>query len=325
MMVIHHLFTFPDRTYSGGYTSIYIVNNVPIEYYLGESGKICVNIFLFIGGYATYKIYKEEINYQKIMRRVIKLYINYWIVFIVFVPLGVTLRKFDINIKNLFLNFIGISSSINNEWWFLIDYIVLIAFYPLIVEVVCRYNKYKVVLYSFLIFCIGAIANVISYGINITVFKFIFNIMTLQFMFVSGIIICKYKIYDYIDEHVNKWHCIIIFIISVSIIFIFPVKTLIYSIITPILVFSLVKMIKKSKVLITLGIHSNNIWLTHTFFCYYYFSKLTFMPRYSILIVIWTILLSLISSMILNKIKKLLIQIFELIRSNLKSIYNLNS
>lgn len=77
MMVIHHRFTFPDRTYSGGYTSIYIVNNIPIEYYLGQVGKVCVSMFLFIGEYGAYKIYKEDVNYQKIMSRVIKLYINY--------------------------------------------------------------------------------------------------------------------------------------------------------------------------------------------------------------------------------------------------------
>lgn len=138
--------------------------------------------------------------------------------------------------------------------------------------------------------------------------------MALQFMFVSGIIVCKYKIYNYSDECVRKWHCIIIFIISMSIILIFPVKTLIYSIITPILIFSLVKIINQSKILITLGIHSNNIWLTHTFFCYYYFNKLTLIPRYSVLIVIWTLLLSLISSMILNKIKNILIGIFKSIK-----------
>ena len=326
MMIIHHLFAFPDRTYSGGYVSIYSINNIPVEYYLGEIGKICVSMFLFLGGYGTYKIYKEDINYQQVISRVIKLYINYWIVFITFVPLGVILGKINVNFKSLFLNFIAVSSSINNEWWFFIDYIVLVIFYPLLVKLICRYNKCKIILCSFLTFCIGSIANVILYRINITMFEFIFNIMNLQFMFISGIIICKYKIYDYINKYVKKrWQYTIMIIVSILILFMFPIKTLIYSIITPILIFSLIKIIKESKILIFLGKHSNNIWLTHTFFCYYYFKELTFMPRYSILIVIWTIVLSLISSIFLNKFKDILNKIFKSIKSYSRNIYNLKS
>lgn len=312
MMVIHHLFTFPDRTYRGGYLSICIVNNTPIEYYLGEIGKICVSIFLFIGGYGIYKIYKEDVKYQQIIKRIIKLYINYWVVFIIFVPLGILLEKVDIDLKELFLNFIAVSSSINNEWWFFIDYIVLVACYPLIVKIIDRCKKFKVLIYSFLIFCIGSIANIIFHRVNIKIFEFIFNIMNLQFMFICGIIICKYKIYDNIDKYLKKkWQYILIFSVSIIILFIFPIKTLIYSIVTPVIVFSLSKIIKRSNILIILGGNSNNIWLTHTFFCYYYFSKLTFAPKYSVLIIIWNVLLSLISSIFLSKFRDILIKILK--------------
>lgn len=303
MMVIHHLFAFPDRVYSGGYSSIYMMNNVPIEYYIGHIGKMCVSMFLFLGGYGTYKVYKEYADYKKIIKKITKLYINYWIIFIIFIPLGIFLGKITIDFKVLFLNFIALSSSINNEWWFFIDYIILIACYPLIIKSIRKNNKYKVVIYSFLVFCIGSISNIIFYKIDIIIFKFISNIMSLQFMFIMGIIVSKYGVYDYINTHIKKgYYDIIMIIMGIFISIIFPIRTLIYPIITPIIIFSLTRMIKQSKVLLYLGKNSNNIWLTHTFFCYYYFKELTFIPKYSILIVIWTLILNLIVSIILNKL-----------------------
>lgn len=109
----------------------------------------------------------------------------------------------------------------------------------------------------------------------------------------------------------KKWQYILIFSVSIIILFIFPIKTLIYSIVTPVIVFSLSKIIKRSNILIILGGNSNNIWLTHTFFCYYYFSKLTFAPKYSVLIIIWNVLLSLISSIFLSKFRDILIKILK--------------
>ena len=49
-----------------------------------------------------------------------------------------------------------------------------------------------------------------------------------------------------------------------------------------------------------IGKYSTYIWLTHTFFGYYYFQKLTFFPEYSWLIFLWCLVLSIVTGMVLE-------------------------
>lgn len=46
LMLYHHLFAFPDRI-AGDYISICSFNGVPISYFIGTFGKLCVAIFAF--------------------------------------------------------------------------------------------------------------------------------------------------------------------------------------------------------------------------------------------------------------------------------------
>lgn len=54
------------------------------------------------------------------------------------------------------------------------------------------------------------------------------------------------------------------------------------------------------------GEHSTYIWLTHTFFAYYYFQNLILLPRYSVLIYLWLVVISLLTSIILSGIYHIL-------------------
>ena len=49
-----------------------------------------------------------------------------------------------------------------------------------------------------------------------------------------------------------------------------------------------------------LGKYSTFIWLSHTFWIYYYFQPVVLLPRYSILIYLWSVLLSLLTAMALS-------------------------
>ena len=302
LMINHHLFAFPGRVKE--YESVYKFNSIPIEFYLGEISKICVSIFLFLGGYALYKVYKESVSYRSILKRVYKLYLNYWSVFIVFITLGILLGKIGFNFRVLFSNFIGISSSLNGEWWFFIIYVLLIAMYPIIRHAILKYNSVIVFLASFIIFCIGTLANIVSYRIGLVKYEIIFNIMNCQYMFVLGALTAKEAIFDKAYKFINKrYQSTTIILFGIIFLLIFPIKTLGYALITLVFIFALNNTIGKNKILIYLGRHSMNMWLIHTFFCYYYFQEIVFMPRYSILILLWTILLSLTSSVIIEKMK----------------------
>lgn len=68
--------------------------------WLGELGKVCIAIFVFCSGYGLSASYPESIQGDNLkaivkgsfrfeIKRLIKFYSNYWIVFLIFVPISV--------------------------------------------------------------------------------------------------------------------------------------------------------------------------------------------------------------------------------------------
>ena len=129
MMLWHHLFTFPEKLNDGiTFQNIYIFKNgQTLEYILGDFGKLCVAIFIMISGYGVYKSFRvTNENYtENIVRRVKNIYIKFWEVFIIFVPIGLILHSEKItNYKMDWIkNFFALETNFNGEWWFLTQYI----------------------------------------------------------------------------------------------------------------------------------------------------------------------------------------------------------
>lgn len=80
-------------------------------------------------------------------------------------------------------------------------------------------------------------------------------------------------------------------------------------ILAPFLIFGLVLIFhsrfagkKVAPVLCLFGRYSTFMWLTHTFFIYYYFQPVILLPRVSVLIYIWAVIISLVSAVVLDKI-----------------------
>ena len=92
LMLAHHLFAFSDRIPYGFDFSRNIFLSNTLTSFIGVFGKICVPIFMFLGGYGLYAscVYKED-NENKIKNKfiikIVNLYKCYWKVFIIFVPL----------------------------------------------------------------------------------------------------------------------------------------------------------------------------------------------------------------------------------------------
>ena len=69
-----------------------------------------------------------------------------------------------------------------------------------------------------------------------------------------------------------------------------------------------------------LGKYSTYMWLTHTFFCYYYFSELITSVRVSIFMFLLTVALSLITAIILTELENALTKLFQKIIQTTKRI-----
>jgi hypothetical protein len=312
LLLVHHLFSFPERL-KYDYISLFTLFNENGEYYIGHFGQIAIVIFLFLSGYGLYKSnFKNPSNIlNKSYTRLKKIMINYWVVFLIFIPMGLIffgdIERFQNNsIMEFLRNFLALSSSYNGEWWFLYDYILLILIFPLIFQGVCK-NPILTLLISFFIFY-----NSSSQGNY-------YSVMYWQLAFMLGTFFAKYNLYTWVKKIYNirlfrnlkLFNNVIFDLIIIVVLFRFRTtsqlfeKTTIDMLIAPLFIFVIIQLMTKIKLTTTLtylGKHSMNIWLTHTFFCYYYFQSIVYLPRISILIFIWLVLLTLLTSIIINKI-----------------------
>ena len=146
-----------------------------------------------------------------------------------------------------------------------------------------------------------------------------------QVYFVMGLLICRYSIFNHLYLLLQKikgmkWIALGLLLCSPIVYIILLKLPLIhyftFVIVTFILVYCIAQLPLDNRLLKWIGKSSTNIWLTHSFFCYYYFKEFIYAPRYSILIVIWLLFISLITSEVLNWLMRLINKIIDKIRIN---------
>lgn len=117
MMLCLHLF---NRDHKGLFEPIVFVGTQPLSYYISLFSDACVPIFCFVSGYGLYfKFQKDQGGYNKgNIKRIKKLYVNYWIILLLFaVGLGFLLNKdgYPGNFTRFVLNTTALDTSYNGE------------------------------------------------------------------------------------------------------------------------------------------------------------------------------------------------------------------
>lgn len=135
-MLFHHLYGCPPEGVEP-YTGVLA--------WLGVLGKVCVALFLFCSGYGLATNYtpisaKEDLKF--IIRRLVKFYLNYWVIFIIFVPITIFVFHRPLSAAygenyvwwHLILDIFGLQGwySYNITWWFNTLIIVLYVLFPLL-------------------------------------------------------------------------------------------------------------------------------------------------------------------------------------------------
>lgn len=120
------------------------INDLPLVYILCRAANP-VAFFLILGGYGLYKVNEGEDKHR--WSRILKLFIHYWIILIMFVSIGCYLHpsRYPGSISTIISNFTSFNTSYNGEMWFLFPYIVLSLLAPYIFRFMKRYKTWQII------------------------------------------------------------------------------------------------------------------------------------------------------------------------------------
>lgn len=326
-MLLLHLFC--TKEYTELFKPLIMIGNTPLVYYLALFGDMCVAIYCFCSGYGLMIGYKnnKENYFKKNLIRIIKLYINFWIILFLFVViLGLIIGqgdKYPGDLKTFLLAFTAIDPVYNGAWWFLTTYIILVFLSPYINKIVIKYNPLLIIGLSFIIYSTGYIQRIIVPIVSDSeIINYILRQAALfgtsQLPYIVGTIFAHRKIYSRIYNVFNKLRFKNVLSISLIIFMIIAhgfVQTLYVAAFTGIAFIVLFNLIDKPRwldnLLSDISNHSTNMWLTHMFFYMIYFKELVYAPKYPILIFIWLVILCIGTSYLINYIYIPIINIID--------------
>ena len=301
LMLTHHLFY---SKWSQAYYDDIVVHGIALVNQLGIFSKLCVAIFVFASGYgltvSTPKDMKLKDFYWYRFR---KLYLNYWFVWLLFVPIGIVVfgRTFTNaygdhaaikGVLDLFgmLSMFGIDSY-NPTWWFYSCILILYLLFPLINKFLWRTPYF-----------------VLSVALSIGMFAFIPGINVIAsylFVFLTGMVLARMPL-DWINN--TKWWQIAIALMLLAVWRMSQLSP--KHIADAMLCAGMAFLINKlafdnwiGNVLAELGKHSMNMFLIHTFIFYFWFTDYIYITRNPLLILLSLVVPSFLCSVFIERIK----------------------
>ena len=153
MMLFLHLFNkenLPDVC-----QPLFYIGDIPLVHLLSRAANP-VAIFIILSGYGLSAVYERgNLNLRSQSKRLLKLYIHYWLILLVFVSIGTFVRpdKYPGSFTTVFLNFTSWNNSYNAEHWFLFPYaLVSLTAYPLFRVIDHMGNKRALLLFFVITF-----------------------------------------------------------------------------------------------------------------------------------------------------------------------------
>lgn len=317
LMVWLHLFGFPERI-DVPYVLVIdtlLSGKLPLEQYLAYFGSICIAVFAFSSGFGMRKktLNSEPVgilkNYIRVFQQILKFYSRYWAVFFVFIPLGFLLKVYPLELFRFIKGVLGAGGGYNEEWWYVTSYVQVLLLFPLLAVLFDLLSKYIPVLTHILM--------VALFGILMTLPEDFFRsgLVKVLTSFTVGMYFAENRIFDMVYRLLPQkaWLRLGIGIALFGAVFVLRFCGIPDCILVAVFVFSVMVILKTEfisrfihPVLMFIGKYSTYIWLTHTFFGYYFFQKLTFFPRYSWLVFLWCMILSVASGIVLEGLLELI-------------------
>jgi surface polysaccharide O-acyltransferase-like enzyme len=338
MMLCLHLF---NRSYEGLFTPVLFIGEQPITYYISLFSDACVPIFLFISGYGLFYNYQKDIHafVKSNGFRLFKLYINYWLVVLLFaVVLGLLLGKegYPGSLIKFILNFIGLENSYNGAWWFFFTYILLTLTAPLLFKILELYSTWLILTFVMLFYFVSFYFRVYNNDLFTNpylawFFRQIYLFGTSLFPFIFGALVMQKKWHTHVNNLFAplKYKSLIAILGICTLIFIHGIIP--NFIIAPFLAIPFIFLWNQislgeflERFLLWLSGHATNLWLVHMFFYITYFETFIYSPKYPILIFANLLFWSVVASHSVNILYKPLINLLNQYKQprNETTLYN---
>lgn len=323
MMVFLHVFNTLE--YKGLFEPLLFIGAKPLVFYISLFGDACVPIFAFVSGYGLYLNYeKNEGGYRKKnYTRLLNLYINYWVILLLFVAiLGGVLRHpgYPGGLAKFLLNATAIVNSYNGAWWFFLIYLLLTMSAPWLFAWVKKTPALFIISSTGLIYLIAFYFRIYRADIfQNEILKWLHTNAALYgctlFPFVFGSLSAKYKYNSQISALWSRLKypsvCAVLGILGLMVLHAL-IPNFIIAPLTGILFIFLFNQLRlrapAKKGLVWMSAHATNIWLIHMFFYMIYFKDFIYSPKYVLPIFLLLIVCCTMSSVILNYVISLLQQ-----------------
>ena len=342
LMLFHHIAGFPARLpidFSGFESYITALVEHGYIFNFAVSAKICVSLFFFLGGYGFY--IRRKSSKVSVISEIVRLYCAYWKVFIIFIPIGILFFAKGTDVLNEYCvrflfesksdmvtavlsDFIGYTYGLNDEWWFFKSYLCAMILGRLFCELTDKNNSFWKDLFA--VFVVDILIRTLfpaltktealsPLGTNLFYREF-FTINKFSTAYFAGIVFAKYDGINWLIKKIQTIPYPTI-VSAVGFCMMYWARTYIISetgdilycaLMIPMLciIFNKLKAVKR--VFVYLGKHSTNIWLLHSFYCYYFLgvTRLVFITKSVFVDLLILVLISLASSIALEQFYGLL-------------------
>ena len=315
MMLFLHLFNHLGDT-TPLYNIIYI-NDIPLVHWLTRACNP-VHFYLILGGYGMYCKYEYGKD-KRHVTRLLNLFYHYWIILLIAISLAYIIHgtNYLTDTKTIFLNITALHTTWNLECWFLFPYIILSFVSPWLFKMIEKIPTGGVIAGSFILFalathCRDMYSDAIQNHVPIPFYIFCLQLpiicLTLLFPFLIGAIARKHCVFEIISENItySKAHYPWIFTILLLALVLFRCLwagqyfNFAYASIFIILFLQIPLHRYIRAMLLHLGRYSMDMWMIHTWICYYLFHEFIYGLHYPLLMFAVLTILSYVAAKTIN-------------------------
>lgn len=328
MMLYHHLFATPE-IFGIEYFSLLHIGGINVEQKMAWFFKICVGIYAFVSGYGIYRSIEKTkyenthsfwglllAEYKIIFKKIVSFFLQYWLVFGIFIVIvGFVFFKRPFEIKEFLLNFLGISSSYNGAWWYVLQYMKMLLLFPFMDAFFTLFKTKKAIITQVVLYGIAIVAAGYLYVFKIGIIAQLLNFFMFAFLlcFVMGYLISRYRIYELAYKLIPEKLLYVLGLLGMVFVIAARVKIIkdpasagLDFIFVPVLVYGfcvlMVLLPKLSRFFAFFGGLSTYMWLTHVFFYDHYTKPIVLATKTSTGMFFTLLLFSTLAALALNGI-----------------------